>query len=313
MKGAKFTMILFTLISQGMLLVLISCKDDSKQLKPQVFEPGNISTTSVEYATTFSIDDSEVYFAKSNNKWGTSNMKSSIYYSVKENGEWSTPKLASFSGKYDDSGPHISNNGKTLYFISKRPSKEVTPISKDIWKVEKDKNGTWGVPIRLNDAINSEKDEYSPCTDKYGNLYFASNRLGGYGQGDLYIAKKEKDTFSSPINLGNTINSDKGEWNLEVNNDGNIIIFESSGREQNLSSYGDLYISFKINDQWSIPQNIKEINTTGSDLYAELIEDDRLLYYTSSDSLKSTHTNIYSIEFAALNKKYRKNAVLSKQ
>ncbi len=293
-----------------MLLVMIGCKDE---LKPQIFEPENISTKLVEYSPSFSNTGFEVYFAKSNDKWGTSGMKSSIYYSVKEDGEWSAPKLTSFSGQYDDSAPHISNNGKTLYFISKRPSKETKQISKDVWKVEKNENGTWEIPVRLNKSINSEKNEYSPRTDKFGNLYFASNRLGGYGQGDLYFAKKGKDTFSLPINLGNVINSDKGEWNLEINNDGNVIIFESSGREQNLSSYGDLYISFKLNNQWSIPQAIKEINTTGSDLYAELIEDDKLLYYTSSDSLKSTDTNIYSIEFGTIYKSYKKNAVLSKQ
>jgi hypothetical protein len=295
------------------MLILISCTDELKQSRRNIFEPEKISTKSVEYSPTFSISGSELYFAKSEDKWGTRGMKSSIYYSVNKNGQWSIPKLTSFSGQYDDSAPHICNNGKTLYFISKRPIVGTKQISKDIWKVEKDINNAWGIPIRLNNSINSEKSEYSPRTDKFGNLYFASNRSGGYGQGDLYIAKKEKDTFGLPINLGNSINSDKGEWNLEINDEGNVLIFESSGREQNLSAYGDMYISFKINDHWSVPQNIKEINTTGSDLYAELIEGDKSLqlYYTSSDSLKSIDTNIYFIEFSDIYEKYRKSVIFS--
>ena len=112
--------------------------------------------------------------------------------------------------------------------------------------------------------------------------------------------------------MGDVINADSGEWNLEINDNGNILIFESSGRDQNLSPYGDLYISFNRNNHWSIPQNIEELNTTGSDLYAELLKEDTLLYYTSSDSLPNEDTNIYVIEFDHIYKKYKKKAVFPK-
>lgn len=294
------------------LLILTSCSDASKEPTRKVFEAEKISTKSVELSPTFSSDGTEVYFTRSTGKWGQGGGKSAIYYSVNKNGEWSTPQIASFSGEYNDGAPHICNHGKTLYFTSKRPSDDLSKISKDIWKVEKNDNNIWGDPVRLNNSINSERSEYSPRTDKLGNLYFASNRLGGYGQGDLYFAEKEKDTFSAPINMGNIINSDSGEWNLEINNNGNILIFESSGRDQNLSAYGDLYISFKRDGKWSVPQNIEELNTTGSDLYAELRIEDKLLYYSSSDSLPSVDTNIYAIEFNHIHKKYKKRAVFPK-
>lgn len=302
----------FGLLMLGGLFIYIGCSDVSKEPTRKVFEAKKISTKSVELSPTFSSDGTEVYFTRSTGKWGQGGGKSAIYYSVNKNGEWSTPKIASFSGEYNDGAPHLSNNGRTLYFTSKRPSGDLSKISKDIWKVKKDANNIWGNPVRLNSSINSERSEYSPRTDKLGNLYFASNRLGGYGQGDLYFAKKEKDTFIAPINMGNTINSDSGEWNLEINNNGNILIFESSGRDQNLSPYGDLYISFKRDGQWSVPQNIEELNTTGSDLYAELLKEDSLLYYSSSDSLPSVDTNIYTIEFDYIHKKYKKKAVFPK-
>ena len=117
--------------------------------------------------------------------------------------------------------------------------------------------------MRLKTPINSTSQEYSPCTDAKGNLFFASSRPEGFGQGDLYRCEIENGVFNPPINLGSTINSDKGEWNLEVNSLGNVLLFEASERKENSSSYGDLYISFKEAEQWSIPQNIKELNTTG--------------------------------------------------
>ena len=110
--------------------------------------------------------------------------------------------------------------GKLYISFLRGHQKELNKFQRISWKVEKDADGSWEIPLRLNNSINSEKNEYSPRTDQLGNLYFASDRSGGYGQGYLYFSKKEKDTFSLPINLGNVINSDKGEWNLEINDDG---------------------------------------------------------------------------------------------
>ncbi|MDY8137474.1 hypothetical protein [Aquimarina sp. 2201CG5-10] len=313
MKVLGVTINVFSIIVLGILFLLYSsCKKASTPFKKLVFEENNISTEAIEYASSFSPSGTEVYFSKSNDKWGKGNIKSSIYFSVKKNQQWSKPKLASFSGQYDDSAPHITNNGKTLYFISQRPYDGVQQASQDIWKVERDKNNKWGIPTRLDTPINSLQNEYCIRTDKYGNLYFASDRNMGYGQGDLYIVKKTNNTYGSPINLGNPLNTEKGEWNLEVNKEGNIIIFEASERVENLSPYGDLYISFKLDGDWSFPQNIQEINTTGSDLYPELLEDHNILYFSSSDSLNSTQTNIYSIKFEHIYDKYKKSAVFIK-
>ncbi|WP_271768401.1 hypothetical protein [Aquimarina algiphila] len=276
-----------------------------------MFEPKNISTNSVEYSSSFSSSGIEVYFTRSNNKWGTGNMKTSIYYSVKKNGKWSIPEQVSFSSQFDDSSPHLTTDGNTLYFVSKRPSKGV-PISSDIWVVKKDETGKWGIPFRLNNPVNSEYREYSPCTDDAGNLYFASDRPNGYGQGDLYIAKIENKKFMAPVNLGNSINTKHGEWNLEVNKKGNLLIFEASGRKENVSSYGDLYISFKSDTKWSIPQNIKELNTSGSDLYPHITHDGKTLFFTSSNSLNSVDTNIYFTEFKPIYEKYKRQAVFLK-
>lgn len=276
-----------------------------------LFEPHLISTDSVEYAASFSASGTEVYFARSADKWGSGNMKSSIYYSAKSKGKWSKPSKVSFSGQFDDSDPHISKDEKSLYFVSTRPAKDA-PLSQDIWVVKKDKTGKWGIPTRLDDKINSESREYSPRTDDEGNLYFASDKAGGQGQGDIYRAELDKGNFKAAINLGEVINSDKGEWNVEINGSGTLIIFEASERKENISGYGDLYISFNKGNQWSIPQHIKELNTSGSDLYPDISADSKTLFFSSSKSLKSPDTNIYFTAFKPILKKYKRLAVFPK-
>nr|WP_299385137.1 hypothetical protein [Allomuricauda sp.] len=283
-----------------------SCGNHHAQTDKIPLAPNIISTKNVEYATTFSPDGKEVYFARSEQKWGSSGMKSAIYHAVFNGDSWSEPQLAPFSGLHDDSDPHMTPDGTTIYFVSNRPSDH--PVSSDIWKVELLESGVWGKPEVLPYPINSEASEYSPTTDVRGNLYFASTRSGGYGQGDLYVSNNKSGILTDPLNLGKTINTPTGEWNLEVSDNGNILIFEASGREENISSYGDLYISFKENETWTHPQNMQELNSTGSDLYPLIMESSAQLFYTSSDSLSSGNTTIYQVDFHKILEKYRKSA-----
>ncbi len=303
MGTMKTNVTLFALLFMSSLLYGQEKPKTSKVL----FEPGNISTKYVEYGTTFTRDGSEMYFARSTQQWGKGDMKSTIYHAFFDGEKWSTPKIATFSGTYDDSDPHITPDNKTIYFISKRPSAAHT-ISSDIWKVKRKSGGGWTEPERMPNPINSEKSEYSPCTDLEGNLYFASDRLGGYGQGDLYMVPNKEEGLKNPINMGDVLNSETGEWNLGVSANGNTLLFEASQRKQNVSGYGDLYISFKRNDSWTIPQNIVELNTSGSDLCPFLTQHTEQLYFTSSDSLKSGDTNIYVADFSSIQKKYQEQA-----
>lgn len=288
-----------------------SLAQNPTEINKFLFEPGIVSTVNVEYSATFSRDGREAYFARSEQEWGSGAMKSTLYCSTFDGKKWSMPKVLSFSGEYDDSDPHITADGKTLYFISDRPSTKAT--SPDIWMVKRIDRNTWGKPVHLPYPINSDQSEYSPSTDDAGNLYFASTRPGGYGQGDLYVSRNVNGTLEAPTNMGNTLNGANGEWNLEISNDGNMVLFEASGRKQNVSSYGDIYISFKKNGEWTIPQNVRELNTSGSDLYPFWAENTGQLFFSSSDSLKSKDTNIYKIAIKTIMEKYRKTAKIPSQ
>ena len=280
----------------------------TSEIKRSLLAPGKISTDHVEYGSCISKDGKETYFVRSYDPWGSSNSRGTIYYSRMTEGEWSDPEIVSFSGRYDDSDPHLSADGRQIYFVS-RGRENVNNSSSDIWTVQRNIEGVWGTPEKLEEPINSNQREWSPRTDSEGNLYFASDRSGGSGQGDLYISRMVEGKFQPPENLGKTINLPTGEWNLDISCKGRVLIFEASGRAENKSPYGDLYISFKKNDRWSFPQNLVEVNTGGSDLYPQFIEESGLLFYSSSDSLQSKNSNIYFIPFQASLESYKKKAL----
>jgi len=292
----------------GPLLLMMCTHVFSLEIEPEIFEHGLISTRSVEFCASFSSDMNEVYFVKSTDRWGKGKLNSSIYFSIKKDGKWNKPSIVSFSGIYNDSDPHLSKDGRTLHFISTRPSKALVE-SPDIWMVQRFNDEDWGKPERLPEPINSAKNEFGPTTTSNGDIYFVSDRKGGYGHGDIYKAKLTDEGFLTPMNLGSVINSSKGEWNLELSDDGKIMIFEASQRDGNKSSYGDLYISFKQNSDWTIPQNITEINTTGSDLCPDLNSTNETLSFSSSKALRNEWVNIYQVNFQSIFLKYQSTAV----
>jgi DNA-binding beta-propeller fold protein YncE len=185
----------------------------------------------------------------------------------------SREKLVSFSHKdFSDSDPFYDKKGKRICFISTRPRKsgENENHSGDIWCADR-KINAWGKPYRLSEPVNSIAREYSPVFDDAGQLYFASDRKGGFGQGDVYSARAQQSGVSDSwtvTNMGAAINTPFGEWNVGVRPDGKALLFEASARPENRSIPGDLYYSELIEDQWSDAVATSRLNSFSSDLMA---------------------------------------------
>ena len=245
--------------------------------KPKLFAK-SILSKQVEISATLTPDNRELYFAKKDSFYAN-NQKSTIYKSMNSNGIWSKPQIVNFSGTYSDSSPFITPDGNRIYFTSNRP---VTGLQekqdRDIWYVEKE-NNSWSTPKHLS-VYNSETSEYSPSLDKQGNLYFGSYREGGLGSGDLWVSYFRNNAYQTPVNLGSNLNTTRGEWGSCISPNGDFIIYEASGREQNITHDGDLYISYFKNNKWSKSQHLGDLNSGGSDLTPKIHNE--TLYFASN-------------------------------
>ena len=258
-----------------------------------------LNSDAVETSIAFSPDEKTAYVSAHSGSWGSrENPPSKIYEYSYKNGQWQKVGLSPFSTSKEDesdSDIFISSDGLEAYFVSTRKYKGKTDGNPDIWR-SLNKNGKWSNPEPLN-LINSKGYEASPVTDGEGNLYFSSIRKEGSGMGDFYVAQRNEDGyFQSPILLPGEINSEKGEWNLLVEPNRKWIIFESSGRPEALSSYGDLYISIQKNGRWSKALPLTGINSTGSDLNPRLLKQSEKLIFISSKTFNSTATDIYTFD-----------------
>ena len=126
----------------------------------------------------------------------------------------------------------------------------------DIYKVTKTKKG-WSVPKNLGKNINSDYWDSAPSIAPDNQaLYFCSNRPGGYGGIDIYVAyKNEKGYWEEAINMGPTINTAGDEQAPFIHADNKTLYFSSNG----WPGFGgsDLFvIRKKIDGAWSIPLNL---------------------------------------------------------
>jgi hypothetical protein len=259
---------------------LCSCSEVGTTLSYASLLSRVINTPAVEYGIAFTPAGDSCFFVRHEGQWGRpDNPPASVYLTTFENGGWSDPELAFFSqDSTHEDDVFVSPDGNAIYFVSNRMYRGKPGKGGDIWRVEK-VAGSWGEPEPLDSRINTAGMELSPVTNRRGDLYFASVRPGGLGQGDIYVAKKQADGRYADPELLQTISSEHGEWNVFVAPDDQWLIFESSGRPGSRSSYGDLYISENSNGFWQEPRALKSINTPGSDLNVRLGPDGQFLFY----------------------------------
>lgn len=233
-----------------------------------------VNSNKVEYGaitTPFGI-----FVTRNEGLWGKSS-KSNI---VVIDPETFSQKLVTFSlPNSSDSDPFYDKTRRRLCFVSTRPvsTNKNENLKGDIWCVDRKLN-SWADPYRLAEPVNSIAREYSPVFDDAGHLYFASDREGGFGQGDIYSAIGGHDGTWKVSNMGSAINTQYGEWNVGIRPDGKALFVEASGRRENLSIPGDLYYSEFIEGKWSVAIATSRINTVASDLMARWQNDGSILY-----------------------------------
>jgi len=125
-------------------------------------------------------------------------------------GRWENITPMSFNSEsYSIENPHLSNDGRTLYFASDMPG---SVGGFDIYKINIMEDGTFGPVEAVEGNINTVMDEKFPHTSPDGKfLYFASNGHPGLGGFDIFKTRKTREGYKHIVNLGNTLNSTADE------------------------------------------------------------------------------------------------------
>jgi len=141
-----------------------------------------------ESSASFTSDGNTVVFVSDRDS-----KQGDIFYCKKDdNGEWSQAiKLGDqINSKFDERDVFLSDDGKVMYFSSKGRN---TIGGYDIFKSEKDENGSWKEAQNMGIPINSAYDDCHFFPYEGDNFLFESNR-GENGKFDIYSKKLIVDT-----------------------------------------------------------------------------------------------------------------------
>lgn len=264
-----------------------------------------INTKYPEYSPVISLDGQALYFT-SRRPWpdgSTDQFRDAVLNDFPED------IYVSYKGKTKDIA---WTEPEKLEFCEGQRNEATIAVSPDERRVYVYQDNTGGGDIFFSDFQNSTFQQVQPfmikdvntkswethitTTTDGQNMYFVSDRPGGFGGRDIYrIVKLPDGSWSAPKNLGANINTAYDEDAPFIGADNKTLFFSSNGH---LSMGGfDIFSAIRDdNNEWSNPINMGyPINKTGDDVFYTTTIDGRKGYFSSFRKDGFGEKDIYEI------------------
>lgn len=258
---------------------------DSTPQEPVKTEPvANINSDYDDGGPEISSDGLALYF-QSNRAGGEGGFDIYVAQRANTTDAWGTPKQlgpGTINTNANEVGSSIAADGLTLIFSADR----TTPNAYDLYIATRTSVADdWGTAVRMGSIINTEFDEGGPSLSSDGlTLFFHSDRKGGRGLSDIYMATRSVPTgpWDSVANLA-TINSTAFDVAPEISQDGLTLYFHSD-RAGGLGQL-DIWVSKRAskNAPWGKPSLMPEpINSIYIEAGPGVSPDNKIIYFGSN-------------------------------
>lgn len=158
----------------------------------------------------------------------------------------------------------------------------------------------WSIPQNFGGTINSPGYEGMPyLSPDNRELFFVSNREGGYGGLDIYVSRFEEGLWQAPRNMGAHINTTGNETAPFLHADNQTLYFSSTGQPG--MGGADLYFCKRIDDSvFSAAVNLGyPINTVADENSLSVSADGNTLYFASDRDSMAGNFDIYQMQLPA--------------
>ncbi len=269
--------------------------EKQRSLSAYKFEPKNlgdsINSNVSEYFPAITIDGKQLFYTRRVN-----NTNEDFYESSLSSSGWGLGRglQGDINTPSNEGAQNISQDGEWLIFTGCNFPDGFG--SCDLYISYLTPQG-WSTPENLGNIINTEAWESAPSLspDKR-DLYFASNRAGGFGKSDIYVSHMQPNgKFGPPVNAGPEINTAGNESCPFIHADNQTLYFTSDGH----TGYGgdDLFLSRRNSEGWSAAENLGyPINTIENEGSMVIAADGKTAYYASDRSDSRGGLDIYSFE-----------------
>ena len=250
-----------------------------------------VNTTAQEYSPIISTDESLLIFTYNGPKSMGGlmdgrfkpDLEKGTYYAdifmSKKNADstWGEPEpISTINTKQNESAIALSPDGQTLYIY-----KSTEQDSGDIYESHLE-GDAWSAPQKLKGDVNTKYWEGSCSVTADGKyLYFSSERKGGLGGRDIYIAENVDGAWKNVQNLGDKINTTDDDDAPFIHPDGLTLFFSSKGHNS-IGDY-DIFYSIKKENEWIDPLNMGyPLNTTDDDRFYVMNANGQRGYFSSN-------------------------------
>ncbi|HEY6159933.1 MAG TPA: tetratricopeptide repeat protein [Bacteroidia bacterium] len=204
------------------------------------------------------------------------------------------------NSSYDDKGPSITADGKTLVFTSRRPQgKSGQNVDKegdykyfdDIYTATWDETKqNWTEADLIKGSVNTEDHDAVTSISPDGKQIFIyrNNNTDARG-GEIFVSKvQQSGKWGAPKNIGKPISTSYVELGACISSDGQRLFFVSERPKGGTSDQkgfgqGDIWMSTRISKtQWGPPVNLgPDINTPMDEGGIFLDPDGKTLFFSS--------------------------------
>jgi hypothetical protein len=183
----------------------------------------------------------------------------------------------------------FSADGLEMYISSGRPRGHG---NWDLWVAMRETiDDDWDTPVNLGPIVNSVSNDWTACITLDGlELYFCSDRSGGYGSIDMWVTRRatKNDAWGRPENLGSLVNGPNWDGEPWISPDGLELYFYSRNRAGGHGGI-DIWISRREtkNDPWGEPVNIGPVVNSSAHETAPYLSPDGLALFFSGEIIGS--------------------------
>ena len=250
-----------------------------------------------DYAPSMNFKGDTLYFTSKRNSRGAVNMiqNEDIYYTTGIDGYWEDAiPVKEINSGFNEGSVCINSSGTEMYFA--RCNSPDGYGDCDIFISKKLSDGKWGPSTNLGVNVNSKVWDSQPSLSHTGDtLYFASDRIGGFGLSDIYYCVRQPDgTFGFAQNIGPIINTRDNEVSPFIHHKYNVLYFSSRGQLMKFGDF-DIYKSRWLVDHWDEPRNVGPlVNSPGSEFYFTIDPQSKFLFYSHSEPSDKKDLDLYS-------------------
>jgi outer membrane protein OmpA-like peptidoglycan-associated protein/tetratricopeptide (TPR) repeat protein len=269
---------------------------------PVPFQPENlgdaINSEFNEYWPALTVDEQMLMFTvmlpeKSPRGGDQVRLHEDFFYSTQDEGSWDMRKNAGppLNTPDNEGAQSMTADGKTLWFTAcnRQSGQGQCDLYYSWWE-----DGKWSMPRNAGAPLNSRYSEKHPAISADGRiLYFTSNRPGGSGSYDIWMAEWNGERWNDPVNLGDSVNTRGVEQSPFIHPDQQSLYFSSDGWPG--MGQGDIFLTrLDRKTGWTRAKNLGyPINTYNDEIGLSINARGTRAYFASNRGA-GTDTDIYS-------------------